>query len=118
MKKTCPTCHKMFIPNCNLRNYCSKECSGKYNRGKTICYYCSREFSKRNNSSKFCSRFCFFSWRKSQNNSPTEKKCCGCKEIKSIVLFSLAQTRKDGRQTLCKVCKSEVNKKNYYSKKK
>lgn len=109
MQKNCETCKKIFRASNKYRLYCSTKCK------IGLCDYCSKEFLKHDNSSKFCSRSCFFSWRKSQNNSPTEKKCCRCKQIKSIVLFSSAQTRKDGYQTLCKVCKSEVNKKNYCS---
>ena len=117
MNKNCKMCKKLFKASNKYRFYCSKKCSGEYNKGKVICNYCSNEFSRRNNSSKFCTRECFFSWRKNQNNSPTKKKCCGCKEIKSIVLFSLAHTRKNGRQTLCKECKKKINRTYYLNNK-
>ncbi len=72
-------------------------------RGLRICAVCAKQLPPANDIT--CSMECAAQWRSLKADAITDKRCCGCSELKPVDSFYQVKGR---YRSLCKLCFSEA----------
>ena len=93
-------------------------CNNKEYKFNKDCRGCGEEFQTNRSSQVWCTHECRLATRNEYRKSlpniyVEEKKCGGCKVVKSRHAFSANQKMADGLKSQCNVCMSEHNKRGY-----